>query len=110
MGVTKWTDQYSDIVEAKTYDKESFATAYIQRGNFVDSRGYLTDFAKDIMKELKCYTLEDLLNRLEGSGRGRNVSNDLDRNDVKVTGHMAEVLGGTVFGATQGGRGSDYQK
>ena len=59
--------------------------------NFLTSEGYLTEKAKELMKELKCYTLEDLLNKLERSKSGTYADADaLSRPDVTVSGHIIE--------------------
>ena len=54
--------------------------------NFLTAEGYLTEKAKELMKELKCYTLEDLLNKLERSKSGDYADTVQFRDDVKVSG------------------------
>ena len=53
---------------------------------FLTNEGYLTDYAKTLMTELGVFTLEDLLNKLELSGKGYRYETDLDRPDVTVSG------------------------
>ncbi len=61
---------------------------------FLDSRGYLTNEAKELMGEHDCYTLDELLATIEGIGKGRFYKNDTNRSDVGTSGHYSDSLSG----------------
>ena len=65
----------------------------IRTTQLLDGTGLLTDEAKDLMKRFEVTNLDDLLNIIEGSGRGYWYRSDVNRSDVNTTGH-------TVFAET----------
>ena len=115
LDVRKWADTHSDIRwESLAYVTDNWGSVSqfaeeVQSKPFLDASGYLTDFAKDIMKNVyKVNTLDDLLTAIEGSGKGYWYKSDLGRPDVNIRGHNAETLWGNTFRYNQGGQGSDY--
>ena len=62
--------------------------------DFLDSRGYLTNEAKELMGDLDCYTLEEFLQTIEGIGKGKFYKNDTNRSDVGNSGHYSDSLSG----------------
>ena len=68
----------------------------------LDATGYLTEFAKETMREFELNNLDELLLMIEGKGLGYWYKSDLSRSDVNTSGHMAETLWGSTFNAVQG--------
>ncbi len=63
------------------------------RQNLLTSEGYLTDYAKSLMKELKVYNLEDLLNALPGY-----FSRGMEHGEAKQSHVYAEPGGNAEIG------------
>ena len=68
----KWTDIYDNI-------------------NLTYGPGYLTNEAKELMKEMECYTLEQLLDKIEKIKQGYWYDDDTRRPDVNISGHQADI-------------------
>ena len=70
--------------------------------DFLDSRGYLTDDAKELMSEYDVVTLDELLDVLEGIGKGRWYTSDVNRSDVGTRGHYADTISGKFISEDNG--------
>ena len=62
--------------------------------NLLDVDGYLTAEAKELAEELSASNLEELLHRIEATGKGLWYKNDTNRPDVGSKGHYSDSLRG----------------
>ena len=63
--------------------------------DLLTSEGYLTEEAKDYMRKVKVRSLDQLFAYLTATGDFHNVDgNPSDRNDVRISGHIATQVNG----------------